>query len=139
LVLVIHGGPRAASLETFSAQAQLIAARGWLVFQPNYRGSDQLGTAYQRAIRNDAGDGPGRDVMAGVAAVKKRGFVDEARVTVSQGYNLFHALKDNGVDTKFIAYPIPGHSAADPVRQRDVQRRWLEWIEQHFVERTSSQ
>ena len=43
LVLVIHGGPRAASLETFGAQAQLFAARGWVVFQPNYRGSDQLG------------------------------------------------------------------------------------------------
>src|SRR5262249_30693886 len=78
LVLVIHGGPRAASLETFSTQAQLMAARGWLVFQPNYRGSDQLGAAYQRAIRNDAGAGPGRDVMAGVAAVKKRGMVDES-------------------------------------------------------------
>jgi dipeptidyl aminopeptidase/acylaminoacyl peptidase len=37
LVLVIHGGPRAASLETFSTQAQLMAARGWLVFQPPCR------------------------------------------------------------------------------------------------------
>ena len=83
LVLVIHGGPRAASLETFRSQAQLMAARGWVVFQPNYRGSDQLGSAYQRAINNDAGAGPGRDVMAGVAVVKKRGFVDESRVAVS--------------------------------------------------------
>ncbi|PYR59665.1 MAG: hypothetical protein DMF85_07195 [Acidobacteria bacterium] len=230
LVLVIHGGPRAASLETFSAQAQLMAAHGWVVFQPNYRGSDQLGTAYQRAIRNDAGDGPGRDVMAGLAAVKQRGFVDDSRiavsgwsyggymttwllghypgwrvavsgapvtdwvdqynlsdgnvgmassfggspwtdtfmeayraqspityagkirtptlvmqntgdyrVTVTQGFKLFHALKDNGVETKFIGYPIPGHNAQDPVRQRDVQRRWIEWIEQHFADRTTSQ
>ena len=61
------------------------------------------------------------------------------RVTVTQGYKLYHALKDNGVETKFIAYPIPGHNAADPVRQRDVQRRWIEWIERHFAERTSSQ
>jgi len=199
------------------------------VFQPNYRGSDQWGSAYQRAIRNDAGDGPGRDVMAGVAEVKKRGFVDESRVavsgwsyggymttwllghypgwrvavsgapvtdwvdqynlsdgnvgmassfggspwtdtfmeayraqspityagkirtptlvmqntgdyrvTVTQGFKLFHALKDNGVETKFIGYPIPGHNAQDPVRQRDVQRRWIEWIEQHFTDRATS-
>jgi dipeptidyl aminopeptidase/acylaminoacyl peptidase len=230
LVLVVHGGPRAASLENFSTQAQLMAAKGWVVFQPNYRGSDNLGSAFQRAIRNDAGAGPGRDVMAGVAVVKKRGFVDEARVavsgwsyggymttwlighyqgwrvavsgapvtdwldqynlsdgnvgagmsfggspwtgtlieayreqspityaskirtptlvmqntgdfrvTVSQGFKLYHALKDNGVETKFIAYPIPGHNAADPVRQRDVQRRWIDWIEQHFNDRSSSQ
>jgi dipeptidyl aminopeptidase/acylaminoacyl peptidase len=230
LVLVVHGGPRAASLETFGSQAQLMAAKGWVVFQPNYRGSDNLGNAFQRAIRNDAGDGPGRDVMAGVAVVKKRGFVDESRVavtgwsyggfmtswlighyqgwrvamagapvtdwldqydlsdgnvaaansfggspwtgtlidayraqspitsaskirtptlimqntsdfrvTVTQGYKLYHALKDNSVETKFIAYPIPGHNAGDPVRQRDVQRRWIEWLEQHFAEKASTQ
>jgi dipeptidyl aminopeptidase/acylaminoacyl peptidase len=224
LVLVVHGGPRAASLETFSPQAQLMAAKGWVVFQPNYRGSDQIGNAYQRAIVNDAGAGPGRDVMAGVDVVKKRGFVDETRVAVSgwsyggymttwllgnyggwrvavagasvtdwldqynfgdanvrrgnafggspwtdpkrmqayldqspityaskirtptlvmsntqdyrvpptQSYKLYHALRDNGVPTKFIAYPIYGHNATDPVRQRDVQRRWMEWIEQYF-------
>jgi dipeptidyl aminopeptidase/acylaminoacyl peptidase len=224
LVLVIHGGPRAASLETFSPQAQLMAAKGWVVFQPNYRGSDQLGNAYQRAIVNDAGAGPGRDVMAGLDLVKKRGFVDESRIAVSgwsyggymttwllgnysgwrvavagasvtdwldqynfgdanvrrangfggspwtdakrmqayidqspityaskirtptlvmtntqdyrvpptQSYKLYHALKDNGVATKFVAYPIYGHNANDPVRQRDVQRRWLEWIDQYF-------
>ena len=70
-MLVIHGGPRAASLETFAAQAQIFAARGWVVFQPNYRGSDQLGNDYQSAIINDAGAGPGRDVMAGLEAAQE--------------------------------------------------------------------
>lgn len=218
LVLLIHGGPRAASMLTFSAPAQLMAAKGWLVFQPNYRGSDNLGGAYQRAIVNDAGEGPGRDVMAGIEAVKQKGIVDDTRmavsgwsyggymttwmlghydiwkaavagaavtdqldqstlgdganargatspwinpqsmdraraqspityaskikaptlilhnvgdyrVTITQSYKLFHALKDAGVTTQFFAYPISGHNAADPVRQRDVQRRWVEWLE----------
>lgn len=222
LVLLIHGGPRAASMLTFSAQAQLMAAKGWLVFQPNYRGSDNLGNAYQRAIQNDAGEGPGRDVMAGIEAVKQKGIVDETRmavsgwsyggymttwmighydvwkaavagaavtdqldqstlgdgtnargvnspwinpearakaiaqspitsayrvkaptlilhnvgdyrVTITQSYKLFHALRDNGVTTQFIAYPIPGHNAADPVRQRDVQRRWIDWLEHYLA------
>jgi dipeptidyl aminopeptidase/acylaminoacyl peptidase len=217
LVLYIHGGPTGASMRTFSAQAQLMAAKGWLVFQPNYRGSDNLGRQYQGAIRGDAGEGPGRDVIAGIEAVKAKGFVDETRlgvsgwsyggymttwllghydiwkaavtgasvtnqldqynlsdsaggggngspwtnpqvmdrmrqqspitsankikaptlilhnvgdyrVTITQSYELFHALKDNGVTTQFIAYPISGHNAQDPVRQRDVQRRWLEWM-----------
>jgi dipeptidyl aminopeptidase/acylaminoacyl peptidase len=230
LVLVIHGGPTAASLETFATNAQLMAAKGWVVFQPNYRGSDQIGNVYQRAIVNDAGAGPRRDVMAGVDALKQRGFVDGTRVAVSgwsyggymtswllgnypgwrvavagaavtdwldqynlgdanvrrgaafggspwtdpkrmqayieqspityaskirtptlvmtntqdfrvtptQSFKLYHALRDNGVPTKFIAYPIYGHNAADPVRQRDVQRRWIEWIEQYFREAPSS-
>ena len=83
LVLYVHGGPRSASKETFSVFAQLIAAQGWVVFEPNYRGSDNLGTRFQAAIWNDAGDGPGRDAMSGVAEVKKRGFVDESRVAVT--------------------------------------------------------
>jgi dipeptidyl aminopeptidase/acylaminoacyl peptidase len=59
LVLFIHGGPRGASTMAFSARAQWLASHGWVVFQPNYRGSDNLGNAYQAAIWNDAGAGPG--------------------------------------------------------------------------------
>ncbi len=83
LVLVIHGGPRAASLLTFDARAQIMAARGWLVFSPNYRGSDNLGRQFQGAIANDAGAGPGRDVMAGIDVLKQRGIVDDSRMAVS--------------------------------------------------------
>ncbi|MDQ2818258.1 MAG: S9 family peptidase [Candidatus Eremiobacteraeota bacterium] len=83
LVLVIHGGPNSASITSFGGLSQLLAARGYLVFQPNYRGSDNMGNAYWRAIFNDAGAGPGKDVMAGVEAVEKMGIVDESRMAVS--------------------------------------------------------
>ena len=83
LVLLIHGGPQAASTLSFSSLTHLLAARGYVVFRPNYRGSDNLGNAYQRAIFNDAGDGPGRDVMAGLGALEKRGFIDSSRMGVS--------------------------------------------------------
>jgi dipeptidyl aminopeptidase/acylaminoacyl peptidase len=72
-----------ASTEVFSTLGQLIAAHDYVVFQPNYRGSDNLGNADQRAIVQDLGKGPGRDVMAGLAALKKRGFVDESRIAVT--------------------------------------------------------
>lgn len=83
LVLVIHGGPTASSTEGFSSLAQLLAARGWIVFQPNYRGSNNLGNAHQRSIANDAAEGPGRDIMAGIDALAARGFVDTTRIAVS--------------------------------------------------------
>jgi dipeptidyl aminopeptidase/acylaminoacyl peptidase len=87
LVLQIHGGPNWASLEAFDTDyeglSQLFAAHGYVVFEPNYRGSDSFGNAYQLAIFNDAGQGPGEDVMAGVAAVEKFGFVDPSRVAVT--------------------------------------------------------
>jgi len=56
----------------------------------------------------------------------------DARVPVSQSYELYHALKDNGVPVKFVAYPVPGHFPADPVRQADAYRRWLEWLDQYL-------
>jgi dipeptidyl aminopeptidase/acylaminoacyl peptidase len=224
LVLVIHGGPTSASTEAFSTLGQLLAGRGYVVFQPNYRGSDHRGNAFQRAIVNDAGDGPGRDVMAGLEAVKSRGYVDaerlgvsgwsyggfmtswlighsevfkaavtgasvtdmmdqynlsdfnvlmrysfggspwvgglekayreqspityaskvktptlilstsgDARVPVTQSYRLFHALKDNGVKTRFVVWPVGGHFPADPVRAKGVWRTWMEWLDEHLA------
>lgn len=83
LVLVIHGGPEGASTLRFSSLVQLLANAGFLVFQPNYRGSINLGDAYQHAIYRDTGKGPGEDVMAGLATVEKMGIVDKDRIGVS--------------------------------------------------------
>lgn len=83
LVLVIHGGPESASTIRFAPLPQLLAAQGFLVFQPNYRGSTNLGDAYQHAIFRDTGEGPGKDVMAGLAAVEGLGIVDADRIGVS--------------------------------------------------------
>ena len=83
LVLYIHGGPTSASKMAFSAMPQLMAAEGWIVFQPNYRGSDNLGNDYQASIVGDAGAGPGRDVMAGVAMLRQRADVDKSRTAVT--------------------------------------------------------
>jgi dipeptidyl aminopeptidase/acylaminoacyl peptidase len=83
LVLVIHGGPNAASVEMFSRLPQILANEGYFVFEPNYRGSDNLGNEYKLAIVQDAGAGPGRDVMAGLEKLKSTGMIDTAKIGVS--------------------------------------------------------
>lgn len=83
LVLVIHGGPTSSSKLSYSALPQLLAAAGFVVFQPNYRGSDNLGNAFQSAIRFDAGAGPGRDVMAGVRLLRTKPGIDPTRTGVT--------------------------------------------------------
>jgi dipeptidyl aminopeptidase/acylaminoacyl peptidase len=83
LILVIHGGPQGSSVEAWNVQRQEMAAHGYFVFSPNYRGSTNLGDAYQHAITNDAGDGPGKDVMAGLAQVEKIAPIDTTRIGVS--------------------------------------------------------
>jgi dipeptidyl aminopeptidase/acylaminoacyl peptidase len=83
LVVYIHGGPTSSSAQTFDFYAQVMAARGWLVLRPNYRGSDDLGIAYQRAVYGDPEAGPGRDIIAALDAVRSRGIVDDSRLAVS--------------------------------------------------------
>lgn len=223
LVLLIHGGPTGSSSRSFDRLAQLMAARGWLVLQPNYRGSDDLGYAYQHAVQYDPDEGPGKDVMAALDAVRARGIVDERRIAVS-GWSyggimtawmiskyhlwraavsgasvndwatdygtaddpasdraLFHgspfvgnnaaeyrrasaityakdvttpllilsdvgdnrdpfatssmyyrALRDNGKDATFVAWPIEGHFPRDPVRTADLYGRWIGFIAARF-------
>ncbi|HTW83299.1 MAG TPA: S9 family peptidase [Candidatus Sulfotelmatobacter sp.] len=84
-----HGGPEAAvdlgydeGTDEGMPIGQLGAARGWYVFLPNYRGSDDLGTAHEHAIFEDPGEGPMRDVMAGLADVEHRGAIDTGRECV---------------------------------------------------------
>ncbi len=87
LVLDIHGGPVATSTRDFepteAALDEILAGRGFLVLQPNYRGSDNAGDAFLGAIVPHVASGPGRDNLAGVAALEKLGLVDERRIGVS--------------------------------------------------------
>lgn len=85
LVVFSHGGPQAASTEHFDMDEigplrELFAARGALVFEPNYRGSDNLGTAHEHAIYRDPGAGPDSDVISGIKMLKSKGMVDSARI-----------------------------------------------------------
>jgi dipeptidyl aminopeptidase/acylaminoacyl peptidase len=82
LVVYIHGGPGDPTMLVFDFWAQMMAARGWLVLRPNYRGSPNLGLKYQRAILYDPEQGPGEDIMAAVNAVRARGIVDASRIAV---------------------------------------------------------
>ena len=223
---MVHGGPAASSVEVFSSRTQLLANKGYFIFEPNYRGSDNMGSAYKKAIIKDAGAGPGRDVMAGLAKLKSSGMIDTARigvtgwsyggfmtvwltghypgwkaavsgaavtdwvdqynlgdanvnrasaiggspwlgdnmklyidqspitmankiiaptlilantgdprVPISQSYKLYHVLKDNGVTAKFIAWNIPAHNASDPVRQMEVSRLWIDWMDQYLIKK----
>lgn len=87
LVLDIHGGPVSTSTRNLSGiegpMDQVLAKRGYFVFRPNYRGSDNLGDAFLQAIVGDVTSGPGKDNLAAVAALRATGMIDESRIFVS--------------------------------------------------------
>ncbi len=85
LLLDIHGGPhdrRTNTLTTGNLPPQLWAARGWLVFQPNFRGSAGYGHEFGIASRGDIGGKDYEDILSGVDFLIARGGVDTERMAV---------------------------------------------------------
>ena len=84
LVLQVHGGPEGVSLNGWTTSAgypvQLLAGEGYMVLQPNYRGSQGRGVAFSKGDHDDLGGKEFDDILAGVDALIERGLVDKDRV-----------------------------------------------------------
>lgn len=75
-----HGGPTGASNMSFSPTVQLMAANGYLVLQPNFRGSTGRGEKFAAMNVNDWGGGDYQDCITGVQAIVDKGWADPARL-----------------------------------------------------------
>jgi dipeptidyl aminopeptidase/acylaminoacyl peptidase len=86
----IHGGPADADGNHFEADwyqyAALAATNGWLVFEPNYRGSTGYGDKFLTQIVPQIVSRPGKDILEGVDALVKDGIADPDHLTVG-GYS----------------------------------------------------
>jgi len=80
LLLNPHGGPTGASINNFNGTVQVLAANGFAVLQPNFRGSTGKGLAFSQANKNTWGKGDYEDCMAGVDAMIQSGFADPDRL-----------------------------------------------------------
>jgi dipeptidyl aminopeptidase/acylaminoacyl peptidase len=85
LILEIHGGPYADYGPTFAAEIQLYAAAGYVVLYVNPRGSTGYGEAFAQAINGNYPGPDYDDLMAGVDAAVKKGFIDEQNLFVTGG------------------------------------------------------
>jgi dipeptidyl aminopeptidase/acylaminoacyl peptidase len=86
----IHGGPQDADGNHFEADwyvwDRLAANEGWLVFEPNYRGSTGYGDKFALQIVPELVSKPGRDILTGVDALVKDGIADANRLAIG-GYS----------------------------------------------------
>ena len=90
LFTFIHGGPADADGNHFEADwyqwAALAATNGWLVFEPNYRGSTGYGDKFLMQIVPAIVSRPGKDILEGVDALVKEGMADPDHLTIG-GYS----------------------------------------------------
>jgi dipeptidyl aminopeptidase/acylaminoacyl peptidase len=86
----IHGGPADADGNQFRADwyqwAELAATNGWLVFEPNYRGSTGYGDKFLMQIVPVIVSRPGKDILEGVDALVKDGIADRDHLAIG-GYS----------------------------------------------------
>jgi acylaminoacyl-peptidase len=85
LILEIHGGPNTSYGNNFSAEIQLYAARGYVVLYTNPRGSTSYGTPFVHEIHHRYPGEDYDDLMSGVDAVIRRGYVDTENLFVTGG------------------------------------------------------
>lgn len=84
-VLWIHGGPEGQNVFRFDPWAQYLTQQGYLVLEPNYRGSTGYGEKFRNLNVEDSGGGEMDDVAAGAEYLVDRGLADAKRLAIGGG------------------------------------------------------
>ncbi len=88
LAVYIHGGPHimwGPGFRSMWHEWQVAAARGYVVFFCNPRGSEGYGELWRDAIRGNWGEADAPDILAGIDALVARGYIDPNRIGVTGG------------------------------------------------------
>lgn len=103
-IAYVHGGPVSQDGFSFDVTSQMLAAQGYVVVNPNYRGSNGRGRAFSRAIYADWGNLEIRDIHAVMDHLVSEGLSDPERLGIGGwsygGMNTNYAI---ATDTRFSA------------------------------------
>lgn len=105
-VILNHGGPFAAWTDAFSFRWHpgLLAARGYVVALPNFRGSTGFGQAFADSILGNHGEKPVMDTLAAADWLVAHAGVDPERLAIAGGsYGGYLAALLTGMDQRFKA------------------------------------
>jgi dipeptidyl aminopeptidase/acylaminoacyl peptidase len=81
-VVLPHGGPEGNDSLSLDAFSQVIACKGYVVLQPQYRGSTGYGSAFMAAIYQHFGDRAYRDVDSATDFAIAQGWADPNRLAI---------------------------------------------------------
>ncbi|PRC92919.1 alpha/beta hydrolase family protein [Solimicrobium silvestre] len=81
-IVLIHGGPWVRDTWDWNMEVQLLADRGYAIFQPQFRGSYGFGLKFQEAGYQQWGKSMQDDITAGVDYLIKEGIADPKRICI---------------------------------------------------------
>jgi dipeptidyl aminopeptidase/acylaminoacyl peptidase len=123
LVVLPHGGPFARDEPGFDWWAQALASQGYVVLQPQFRGSSGLGLARLQAGYGEYGRKMQTDLSDGVAALAHQGLIDPTRVAIDGGsYGGYAALAGVALQSGVYRCAVSLAGPANVRRQLDYMR-----------------
>lgn len=103
-IAYIHGGPVSQDAFEFDWMAQAFAAKGYLVVEPNYRGSSGRGTDFSRAIYGKWGSLEIQDIHTVMDYLVDQGLADSERLGIGGwSYGGINTNYSIATDTRFAA------------------------------------
>ena len=104
MIAYIHGGPYGQDGYEFDVTSQALAAQGYLVVNPNYRGSSGRDSEFSRAIYADWGGLEIQDINAVVDKLVEDGLADPDRLGIG-GWSYGGISTNNAIatDTRYAA------------------------------------
>jgi dipeptidyl aminopeptidase/acylaminoacyl peptidase len=131
LVVLPHGGPQARDYPGFDWWSQAVAAQGYAVLQPQYRGSDGFGRKFIEAGYGQWGKKMQSDLSDGVRHLAAEGVIDPKRVCiVGWSYGGYAAATASTHDASVYRCAVAGAGVTD-------MRRMLLWSKEQSGGRDS--
>lgn len=122
LVVLPHGGPHSRDYPGFDWLSQSLASRGYVVLQPEFRGSDGFGEEWLQAGFHEYGKKMQTDLSDGVRALAAQGLIDSKRVCIfGWSYGGYAALAGATIDTGVYRCAA---SMAGPADMREMLKGW---------------
>lgn len=114
LVVMPHGGPNAYDRLGFQWDAQALANEGYLVFQPQFRGSEGFGSDFVRAGWGEWGKKMQSDITEGVQFLIEKGYANKDRICIfGWSYGGYAALMGGAQTPELYKCVVAGAAVTD--------------------------
>lgn len=127
LIVMPHGGPEARDFHSFDAWAQAFATRGYVVFQPNFRGSGGFGVDFAEKGYGQWGLRMQDDVIDGVKDLIAKGLVDPDRICiVGASYGGYVALQAGAKNPELFKCVVSRAGVSDLTAMMKWEKTWFD-------------
>jgi dipeptidyl aminopeptidase/acylaminoacyl peptidase len=145
MIVLPHGGPQARDYYGYDEWSQLLASRGYAVFQPQFRGSDGFGRDFVQAGHDEWGESMQDDVSDSVLHLADQGIIDRDRVCIfGWSYGGYAALAGATLTPELYRCVIAGAPVSDILTMMDYSEErgsgqasvyWADYIGDYIAER----